>query len=119
MANNTDFAMMEVYVTCCGGIVPIEGAKVTLRYKGLPSEKEEQIEIHTTDKNGRAEPFKLRTKRAKIRDRFIDFPRNVGCFISVSADGFIPCFSRDVPVFSGITVRRSFDLIAATAKSEA
>ena len=117
--NNSDYAMIEVYVTTCSGVVPIEGAKVTVTYEGLPDGKGAQNETHVTDEKGRAEPFRMRTKRVKIRDRFVDFPKHRGCNVSVSADGYVLTSAKNVPIFPSITVRRSFDLIPSGMKNDA
>ena len=42
--NSSDFAMIEVYVTTSLGVVPIEGARVTVTYDGLPDGKGTQVE---------------------------------------------------------------------------
>ena len=117
--NDSEYAMIEVFVTTCCGVVPIEGAKVTVTYEGLPGGKGAQNETHITDKNGRAEPFRMRTRRVKIRDRFVDFPKNHGCNVSVCADGYVLSSAKNIPIFSNITVRRSFDLIPRSVKNDA
>jgi hypothetical protein len=50
-------------------------------------------------------------RRARIGGKDIDFPRSSGCSVSVKADGYVLCKARDIPIFSGITVKRSFDLL--------
>ena len=114
-----DYAMIEVYVTTCSGIVPIEGARVTVTYDGLPDGKSGLKETHITDSKGRAEPFKMRTKRVFIRDKFVDFPKHRGCNVSVCADGYVLTSAKNVPIFPSITVRRSFDLIPISIKNDA
>ena len=116
---NSDCAMIEVYVTTCFGVVPVEGARVTVSYKGLPDGKGEQIETHLTDACGRAEPFIMRTKRVRKGDRWVNFPRNHGCNVSVSADGYVLTSAKNVPIFPAITVRRSFDLLPKSMKNDA
>jgi hypothetical protein len=110
---------MEVYVTTCFGVVPIEGARVTVTYEGLPDGKGAQNETHLTDAQGRAEPFTLRAKRVKIRDRFVDFPKNHGCNVSIAADGYVLTSAKNVPIFPDVTVKRSFDLIPKGIKNDA
>ena len=117
--NSSDFAMIEVYVTTSLGVVPIEGARVTVTYNGLPDGKGAQSETHVTDARGYAEPFKMRTKRVRIRDRFVDFPKHCGCNVSISADGYVLTSARNVPIFPSITVKRGFDLIPLNIKSDA
>ena len=117
--NSFEFAMIEVSVTTCAGVVPIEGARVTVNYEGLPDGKGAQNETHITDKNGKAEPFKMRMRRIKIHDRYVDFPKNHGCNVSISADGYVLTGAKNIPIFPSITVRRSFDLIPKSIKNEA
>ena len=120
MENNcSDFAMIEVYVTTSLGVVPIEGARVTVTYDGLPDGKGAQVETHITDARGYAEPFKMRTKRVKIRDRFVDFPKNHGCNVSISAEGYVLTSAKNVPIFPCVTVKRGFDLIPKQLKNDA
>ena len=116
---NSDYAMIEVYVTTCFGIVPIEGASVTVTYEGLPDGKGAQRETHLTDACGRAEPFVMRTRRVRRGDRWVDFPKNHGCNVSVSADGYVLTSAKNIPIFPAITVRRSFDLLPKTTKNDA
>ena len=117
--NNTDFAIIEIYVTTSLGVVPIKGARVTVTYDGLPGGKGAQTETHITDARGYAEPFKMRTKRVKIRERFVDFPKNHGCNVSIAAEGYVLTSAKNVPIFGGVTVKRGFDLIPMQLKSEA
>ena len=117
--HSSDFAMIEVYVTTSLGVVPIEGARVTVTYDGLPDGKGAQSETHVTDARGYAEPFKMRTKRVKIRDRFVDFPKHIGCNVSISADGYVLMSARNVPIFPNVTVKRGFDLIPTRLKNDA
>lgn len=109
--NFFEYATVEVFVTTCSGIVPIEGASVTVTYDGLPDGQGARSETHITNKEGRAEPFKMMTRRVKIKDRYIDFPKNKGCNIAIEADGYVLTSAKNVPIFPKITVRRSFDLI--------
>ena len=117
--NSSDFAMIEVYVTTALGVVPIEGARVTVSYEGLPDGKGAQVETHVTDAHGYAEPFRMRTKRVKVRDRFVDFPKNHGCNVSISADGYVLTSAKNIPIFPSITVKRGFDLIPSKLKNDA
>ena len=111
--------MIEIYVTTSLGVLPVEGARVTVTYDGLPDGKGGQSETHITDSRGYAEPFRMRTKRVKIRDRLVDFPKNHGCHVSVSADGYVLTSAKNVPIFPSITVKRGYDLIPSTLKNEA
>ena len=114
-----EYAALEVSVTTCFGMRPLQGVSVTVRYDGLPYESKPQTITHMTDDKGRTAPFLIKMRRATIGDRSIDFPRNSGCHISVKADGYILSKARCVPIFSGITVRKSFDLIPTELKNEA
>ena len=116
---NFEFATIEINVTTCCGVVPVEGARVTVSYEGLPDGRGAQMETHLTDKNGRSEPFRMRTRRVRVNDRYVNFPKNHGCNVSVSADGYVLTSARDIPIFPSITVRRSFDLLPKNAKSDA
>ena len=116
---NFEFATIEINVTTCCGVVPVEGARVTVSYEGLPDGKGAQEETHVTDKNGRSEPIKMRTKRVKIHEKYVSFPKNHGCNVSVSADGYVLTSARNIPIFPSITVRRSFDLLPKNVKSDA
>ena len=114
-----EYAALEVSVTTCFGMRPLKGVVVTVRYDGLPYESNSQIITHLTDDQGCTAPFLIKMRRATIGDRSIDFPRNSGCYISVKADGYVLSKARGVPIFSGITVRKSFDLIPVEIKNEA
>ncbi len=111
------YAGLEVSVTTCFGAMPVAGAEVTVNYKGTPDGEGELISTRVTDENGKCEPFLMSVRRERIRDRYIDFPRNTGCDVSVCADGYIVSSAKDVPIFSDITVRRVFDLIPKRADS--
>ena len=120
MAQNfSEYAMLEVFVTTCYGVVPVEGAKVTITYEGLPDGKGAQNETHITDENGKAEPFRMRARQVKVRDRLVDFPKNKGCNVVVSADGYVISSAKNIPIFPNIVVRRSFDLIPQSIKNQA
>ncbi len=116
---NQEYAALEVSVTTCSGILPLKNVAVTVRYDGLPYETEPQMMTHLTDEYGRAAPFFIKMRKVRIGDRSIDLPRNSGCHVSVKAEGYVLCKARNIPIFSGITVKRNFDLLPMNIKNEA
>lgn len=109
---NKECAMLDVRVTTSCGIIPISKASVTVTYNGPPGNcKKESVE-DITDENGRTGTFFMYTRRAKIGNRYINLPRYAKCDVDIKADGFVPLKVREIPIFPGITVVRSFDLIA-------
>ena len=117
--NSQEYATLEICVTTCSGILPVKGAAVTVRYDGMSFDTDGQITTHITDEDGRTQPFLVKMRRARIGGKDVDFPRNKGCSVSVKADGYVLCKARDIPIFSGITVKRSFDLLPISMKSDA
>ena len=116
---NQEYSSLEVSVTTCYGIKPLSGVEVTVRYDGLPYESKPQVITHFTDENGRTAPFCIKMRRVKLGERSVDLPRNSGCHVTVKADGYVICKVRNIPIFSGITVKRSFDLLPMNIKNEA
>ena len=113
--NNTEakneFAKLIVNVTTSCGLVMIPSATVRVSYYGPPGMENKVTMSGCTDESGKTEEFEMVIRRAKIGNRYVNFPRFAKCEIDVSAEGFIPMKAKDVPIFPGITVVRSFDMI--------
>ena len=111
-----EYAMLSVSVTSACGIVPICAANVTVSYNGPPGCKEKQTLCGVTDENGRTDTFFLYTRRAKIGNKYVNYPRYSKCDVTICANGYVPLKVREIPIFPGITVVRSFDLIPLSGK---
>lgn len=106
-----EFAKLVVNVTTSCGLVMIPSASVRVSYSGPPGLENKATMCGCTDENGKTDEFEMVTRRARIGNRYVNFPRFAKCEIDVSADGFIPMKAKGVPVFPGITVVHSFDMI--------
>ena len=113
--NILEYAMIKVSVTTASGIVPIEGATVTVSYDKIPGMKEAEKQIMITDAGGCTGTFKIPIKRAMIGGRRVDFPRRAECNVEVKADGYVTTRARSVHLFPEVTVMSSFDLIQSSA----
>lgn len=112
MQNNvSECASIEVSVTTAGGIVPLEGASVTVVYDKLPGICEKACQTQVTDKSGRTGAFKFPIRRAVIGGRSVDLPRRAECNIEICADGYTTLRVRGVHLFPDVTVMSSFDLM--------
>ena len=111
-------AMIEISVTTAGGVVPIEGAAVTVTYNVIPGLNENASQTLYTNKNGRTEVFKLPIKCVMLGGRWVDLPRHAECNVEICAQGYTTLRVRGVRVFSNITVVSSFDLLPINGKSE-
>ena len=107
-----EFAMIKVTVTTASGILPIEGARVSVSYKAIPGSADSGKQSKITDGEGHTEVFKIPVKRARIGERLVDFPRRAECDVEICADGYVLRRARAVHLFPGITVSGCFDLIA-------
>ena len=108
---NKEYARLNVKITTSCGLVPIKNASVSVSYNGPPGNCEKENVTYYTDEEGRTKTFSMYTKRAKIGNRYINFPRYAKCDVFIKAEGYIPLKAREVPIFPGITVVRAFDLI--------
>jgi hypothetical protein len=106
-----EYAMLNVKITTGCGLIPIENASVTVSYNGPPGKSEKETKTLLTDKEGNTKTFSMYTRRAKIGNRYVNLPRYAKCDVVIRADGYIPLKAREIPIFPGITVLRSFDLI--------
>ena len=113
-----EYAMLSVAVTTACGVAAVKDARVTVYYNGLPGSEKKEFKSNTTDENGKTESFSIHCRRAKVGNRYVNYPRYSKCDVEISAEGFIPLKARDVPIFPGITVIRAFDLIPKMEKSE-
>jgi len=111
-----EHAMLTVGVATACGITHIKNASVTVYYNGHPGAEHKESDGCLTDEGGRSKTFLIPCKRAKIGNRYINFPRYPKCDIAISADGYVPLKVRDIPIFPGITVVRYFDLIPLSEK---
>lgn len=109
--STSEYAMIEISVTTACGIVPIEGACVTVSYNTVPGINDNGQKIMITDKNGRTDVFKIPIKRAVVGGRQVDFPRRAECNVEIRADGYVTLRVRAVHLFPNITVVSSFDLM--------
>ena len=106
-----EYADLIVGVTTDNGLRPIQNANVTVIYSGPPGSGEKIYTSLLTDANGRCGPFSMYIRRARIGGKLVNFPRIAKCDVEIKADGFVPTAARRIPIFPGITVNRSFDLI--------
>ena len=104
-------AMLDVRVTTAFGAIPVDRATVTVCYSGPPGSSEKEAVADVTDSEGKTGTFFMYTRRARIGNRYVNLPRYAKCDVSVTADGYVPLKVREIPIFPGITVIRSFDLI--------
>ena len=112
MANSTsEYAMIKISVTTANGIVPIEGARVSVFYEKVPRSKAPECQTNKTDASGRTSIFRMPVKRAVIGGKVVDFPRRAECDVEISAEGYITRKVRSVHLFPGITVCGCFDLV--------
>ena len=107
-----EYADLVIGVTTDNGLRPIQSATVTVIYSGPPGSGEKASMTLMTDENGRCGPFSMYTRRARIGGKYVNFPRFGQCDVEIRADGFVPITARRLPIFPGITVNRSFDLIS-------
>ena len=108
-----EYAELVVGVTTDCGLLPLESAKVSVIYSGPPGASEKATITLVTNKDGRCGPFSMYTRRARIGGKYVNLPRFANCDVKIQADGYIPITVRKLPIFPGITVMRSFDLLAA------
>ena len=113
--STSEYAMIKISVTTASGIVPIDGACVTVSYNTLPGLKDKGEQVMLTDKCGRTGIFKIPIKRAIIGGRRVDFPKRAECNVEIKADGFVTLRARSVHLFPDITVIGSFDLMPSGA----
>lgn len=106
-----EYAMLTVTVTTDCGLSPICNACVAVSHNGPPGSSEKTTTSSVTDENGKTKTFYMYTKRAKIGNRYINLPRYSKCDVQINATGYVPLKIRELPIFPGITVVRSFDLI--------
>ena len=106
-----EYAMLDVRVTTSFGAIPVSRAVVTVCYNGPPGSSCKESVTDVTDCEGKTRRFFMYTRRARIGNRYVNLPRYAKCDVSVTADGYVPLRVREIPIFPGITVIRSFDLI--------
>ena len=102
--------MIAPSVCTAAGIVPVEGAEVTVTYTPPTFICDGGTLTGLTDGKGNAGIFKLPVKRTVIGGRKIDFPRRAECNIEIRAEGFVPLKVRGIHLFPGITVVGRFNL---------
>lgn len=107
-----EFAMIKITVTTASGILPVDGAIVSVSYKPIPGSADSGKQFKFTNGEGHTDVFKIPVKRACIGGRTIDFPRRAECDVEICADGYVTRRARAVHLFPGITVSGCFDLIA-------
>ena len=105
-------AMIKITVTTASGIIPIEGARVSVSYKSIPGRVDAGNQSKLTDGDGHTGIFKIPVKRVQIGTRVVDFPRRAECDVEICAEGYVTQRARAVHLFPGITVSGCFDLIA-------
>lgn len=105
-------AKIEISVVTAGGVLPVEGAKVSVAYRTLPGMCNGGIQTRVTDENGKAGIFELPVRRAVIGGKRVDFPRRAECDVEIIADGYISYRARSVHLFPDVTVVCTFDLLS-------
>lgn len=108
---NIEYAMLTVNVTTDCGLSPICNASVSVSHNGPPGCAEKTTTSSITDENGKTKTFYMYTRKAKIGNRYVNLPRYSKCDVQISANGYVPLKVRELPIFPGITVVRTFDLI--------
>ena len=105
-------AKIEVSVVTAGGILPVEGARVSVAYKTIPGMHDGGIQTRLTDENGKAGVFELPVRRAVIGGKKVDFPRRAECDVEIVADGYVSYRARAIHLFPEVTVMCTFDLLS-------
>lgn len=102
--------LLKVIVQTAGGALPVPNASVTITAR---TPEGEQLAAHrTTDVSGRIEPVKLSAPAGDPYGKQVPYALYD---VAVEAEGFRTEFSRDLPIFGGITSVLSFLLIPQIA----
>ena len=105
-------AMIKITVTTAAGIIPIEGARVSVSYKSIPGSADSGKQSKITNREGQTGVFKIPVRRARIGGRIVDFPRRAECDVEICAEGYVIQRARAVHLFPDVVVSGCFDLIA-------
>lgn len=101
LPNNTEIGYLTVRVSTAGGAIPLESASVNIR--GGDVEDSSVIYALTTNSDGLTPTVSLSTPPRSASEVPQDtVPAYAVYNVDVYADGYIPVFFHNVPVFSGI-----------------
>ena len=97
----SEIGYLVVRVTTALGAIPLENASVTVR--GTDPENEHIVYSLVTDSDGKTERIELPAPpRANSETPYYDKPYSL-YGIDIFANGYIPLYLNEVPVFSSVT----------------
>ena len=100
-------------ITSGRGALPVSGAQVTVSKAG------EQLAVLRTNESGQTTPFNLPAPKRELSESPSTSGEPVYSLydVSITAEGFVTQFLKDMPVFDGVTSLQSVQLLTFTASN--